>query len=477
MDNSENKNFIETKKTKNDTLFKKMFTFATYNPLYGIKHLINKSNKEEKTMNTYIILIACLSLLGFVFYATMCRFKVKRLSSEANKEEIRLKHQLINLTDLKNIDAYIMIIDENFIITNTNYYIKTNTEAPESNVRVGELIRCKNGIDAGACGGHENCSFCLIRNHIKEAFQSQKEFKDIETAMTFYQTGPSIEAIDVFVSVSGAPIKLQEKQYILLTVKDITNLKKKQEELRQAKREAESATRIKSAFIANLNHEIRTPLNIISGFANLLGNTGDTNERHEYIQLINENTEKLTNLIDDILELSELESNNIDATYNETDLNQVLHKIFGTYNTDTLQNKQLTLSLDLPYPVCYIHAVDKWLTQVFEKTVPLMIRYTKEKNQMTIGYKVRENDIYCYLFSTDANMVPLGSEAYIFEWFHKSFTDNQNTGILLAISRKIIGLMGGEIALFTEKDKGTTLWFTLPVQPIKEPKGANDLFA
>lgn len=58
-------------------------------------------------MNTYIILIACLSLLSFVVYATMCRLKVKRLSSEANKEEILLKHQLMNLTALKNIDAYI----------------------------------------------------------------------------------------------------------------------------------------------------------------------------------------------------------------------------------------------------------------------------------------------------------------------------------------------------------------------------------
>ena len=429
-------------------------------------------------MSLYILLIIYLSLLGLLISATVYYFKYKKLSlSQERKKDKQLKDELMSLTALKNIDAYIMVTDEDFFVSNTNYYIKTNTEPPKSPIRVGELIRCKNGIDAGHCGDHENCSLCNIRKQIKIALKSHTEFKDVETAMTLYKLGSLTETYNIVVCVSGSPVEFQGKTSILLTVKDITNLKKKQEELRQAKREAESATRIKSAFIANLNHEIRTPLNIISGFANLLGNTNDPKERREYIQLIDENTEKLTKLIDDILELSKLESHNIDATYVETDLNQVFHRVNEMYDPAILTSKELTLTLNLPYPICYIHIVDKWLTQVLEKVVLLMIRYTKEKNQMTIGYEIRENDIYCYLFSTDANMVPLGSEAYIFEWFHKSFTDNQNTGILLAISRKIIGLMGGEMALFTEKDKGTTLWFTLPVQPIKSPKGENDLFA
>jgi len=429
-------------------------------------------------MILYIILITYILLVGLIIYATVYFFKFKRLSlSIANKKEKQQRRELMNDTALKNIDAYILITDENFAVTDTNYYMKTSTEAPQNSVRIGELIRCKNGLDAGACGTHKNCSLCAIRKHITKAFQDRTGFKDMETLMTLYISGSSTDTTDTYVCVSGAPIEVQGKQYILLTVKDITNLKKKQEELQKAKKEAESGAKLKSAFIANLNHEIRTPLNIISGFANLLGNTDNPNERQEYMQLISENTEKLTNLIDDILELSELESKTIDATYAETDLNQIFIKTEKAYDNILLNNNERTISLDLPYPVCYIHIVDKWLTQVLEKTVSLMVHYTKGNNQMTIGYKVRENDIYCYLFSTDAKIVPIGSEACVFEWFHKAFTDNENTGILLAISKKIVELMGGEMGLFTEEEKGTTLWFTLPVQPIKEPKGANDLFA
>ena len=361
-------------------------------------------------MILYIILITYILLVGLIIYATVYFFKFKRLSlSIANKKEKQQRRELMNDTALKNIDAYILITDENFAVTDTNYYMKTSTEAPQNSVRIGELIRCKNGLDAGACGTHKNCSLCAIRKHITKAFQDRTGFKDMETLMTLYISGSSTDTTDTYVCVSGAPIEVQGKQYILLTVKDITNLKKKQEELQKAKKEAESGAKLKSAFIANLNHEIRTPLNIISGFANLLGNTDNPNERQEYMQLISENTEKLTNLIDDILELSELESKTIDATYAETDLNQIFIKTEKAYDNILLNNNERTISLDLPYPVCYIHIVDKWLTQVLEKTVSLMVHYTKGNNQMTIGYKVRENDIYCYLFSTDAKIVPIWS--------------------------------------------------------------------
>ena len=135
-----------------------------------------------------------------------------------------------------------------------------------------------------------------------------------------------------FVNLSTRSVIVRnEKGEIIgaLTIsRDITTLKKVHEELIKANMEAEASNRLKSSFLANISHEIRTPLNSVVGFSNLLLSNDLTNEmKEEYIEHINHNSEKLLQIIGDIIDLSRLESSQIEITYEEASVNGIVNEI------------------------------------------------------------------------------------------------------------------------------------------------------
>ena len=390
--------------------------------------------------------------------------KTKSLNKEvlAQKNELGLNKDFSDAI-LRNIDAYIVLANRNFLVEKTNYY-SLNSEKDDCVLhRVGELLRCKNALDSGACGTHENCKSCPVRASIERCFREKNSFSRLEAPMRLYLSDDTDNYVDCVVSVSGAYMVQNRDEKVLLTVRDITRLKKVQEELEAARRVAEVAGEQKTAFLANMSHEIRTPLNAIVGFAGLLSNASES-ERNSYVEIIKGNTNMLLQLVNDILDMSKIEAGTLEFIYSDTDVNQIMRELEGIFRLRLEEaDSPVRIVFEPCLPVCFIHTEKNRMSQVLSNFLSNAFKYTKE-GSITLGYKVREDDIYFYVQDTGAG-IPAGKVDKVFERFMKLDAKKQGTGLGLSISRTIIKKLGGEIGVFSEYGKGSTFWFTLPVKP------------
>ena len=390
--------------------------------------------------------------------------KTKSLNKEvlAQKNELGLNKDFSDAI-LRNIDAYIVLANRNFLVEKTNYY-SLNSEKDDCVLhRVGELLRCKNALDSGACGTHENCKSCPVRASIERCFREKNSFSRLEAPMRLYLSDDTDNYVDCVVSVSGAYMVQNRDEKVLLTVRDITRLKKVQEELEAARRVAEVAGEQKTAFLANMSHEIRTPLNAIVGFAGLLANASES-ERNSYVEIIKGNTNMLLQLVNDILDMSKIEAGTLEFIYSDTDVNQIMRELEGVFRLRLEEaDSSVRIVFEPCLPVCFIHTEKNRVSQVLSNFLSNAFKYTKE-GSITLGYKVREDDIYFYVQDTGAG-IPAGKVDKVFERFMKLDAKKQGTGLGLSISRTIIKKLGGEIGVFSEYGKGSTFWFTLPVKP------------
>ena len=390
--------------------------------------------------------------------------KTKSLNKEvlAQKNELGLNKDFSDAI-LRNIDAYIVLANRNFLVEKTNYY-SLNSEKDDCVLhRVGELLRCKNALDSGACGTHENCKSCPVRASIERCFREKNSFSRLEAPMRLYLSDDTDNYVDCVVSVSGAYMVQNRDEKVLLTVRDITRLKKVQEELEAARRVAEVAGEQKTAFLANMSHEIRTPLNAIVGFAGLLSNASES-ERNSYVEIIKGNTNMLLQLVNDILDMSKIEAGTLEFIYSDTDVNQIMRELEGIFRLRLEEaDSPVRIVFEPCLPVCFIHTEKNRVSQVLSNFLSNAFKYTKE-GSITLGSKVREDDIYFYVQDTGAG-IPAGKVDKVFERFMKLDAKKQGTGLGLSISRTIIKKLGGEIGVFSEYGKGSTFWFTLPVKP------------
>lgn len=390
--------------------------------------------------------------------------KTKSLNKEvlAQKNELGLNKDFSDAI-LRNIDAYIVLANRNFLVEKTNYY-SLNSEKDDCVLhRVGELLRCKNALDSGACGTHENFKSCPVRASIERCFREKNSFSRLEAPMRLYLSDDTDNYVDCVVSVSGAYMVQNRDEKVLLTVRDITRLKKVQEELEAARRVAEVAGEQKTAFLANMSHEIRTPLNAIVGFAGLLSNASES-ERNSYVEIIKGNTNMLLQLVNDILDMSKIEAGTLEFIYSDTDVNQIMRELEGIFRLRLEEaDSPVRIVFEPCLPVCFIHTEKNRVSQVLSNFLSNAFKYTKE-GSITLGYKVREDDIYFYVQDTGAG-IPAGKVDKVFERFMKLDAKKQGTGLGLSISRTIIKKLGGEIGVFSEYGKGSTFWFTLPVKP------------
>lgn len=390
--------------------------------------------------------------------------KTKNLSKEVVVKESELSlNKDFSDAILRNIDAYIVLANRNFLVEKTNYY-SLNDEADDGVFhRVGELLRCKNALDSGACGTHENCKYCPVRASIEKCFREKNGFSQLEAPMRLYLSNDTGNYVDCIVSVSGAYMLLDGDEKVLLTVRDITRLKKIQEELEVARQVAEVAGEQKTAFLANMSHEIRTPLNAIVGFAGLLANASEA-ERNSYVEIIKGNTNMLLQLVNDILDMSKIEAGTLEFIYSDTDVNQIMRELEGIFRLRLEEaDSPVRIVFEPCLPVCFIHTEKNRVSQVLSNFLSNAFKYTKE-GTITLGYKVREDDIYFYVQDTGTGIQAENVDK-VFERFMKLDAKKQGTGLGLSISQTIIKKLGGEIGVFSEYGKGSTFWFTLPVKP------------
>lgn len=235
---------------------------------------------------------------------------------------------------------------------------------------------------------------------------------------------------------------------------DITELKDS-----QLKRErAEELDRLKSAFLVNMSHEIRTPLNAIVGFSQLLAETDDPEERHEFVEIIDSNNRMLLQLISDILDLAKIESGTMDFKFADMSVKEVINEIVTSFRIKMPDNVALIAPKDSPE--CQIYSDRMRLTQVISNFLNNAIKYTSE-GCITLAYEIIGDEIKFSVTDTGDGMSQ-EIQAHIFDRFYKGNTFKQGTGLGLSICETIVNRLGGRIGVNSELGKGSTFWFTHP---------------
>lgn len=237
-------------------------------------------------------------------------------------------------------------------------------------------------------------------------------------------------------------------------------LKRAHQRMKEAQLKAEEANQLKSAFLANMSHEIRTPLNAIVGFSNLLSMVEDKEEMLEYAGIIETNTELLLQLINDILDMSKIESGMYDFHVTQVDANQLMSEVEQVARL-RIRTDEVSLSFAERLPQCVFHTDKNRLIQVLTNLVVNAIKFTSQ-GEIQIGYRLQDaHTLYFYVSDTGCGMSAEQCE-HVFERFVKYNTFIQGTGLGLSICKMIIEKLGGEIGVQPESGKGSVFWFTLP---------------
>lgn len=244
------------------------------------------------------------------------------------------------------------------------------------------------------------------------------------------------------------------------------DLEKAMKDLEKALEKAKEADLMKSAFLANMSHEIRTPLNAIVGFSNLLNSYTefdlDQEDRDSFVELINTNSELLLNLINDILDLSRIESGRMSFVLEPCSLNELMTDIYHTYQV--LMPEGVELKLDIPDESIQIEVDKHRLTQVVNNYINNAIKFTHE-GHILIGYRYKHPD-QVHIFVEDTGMgIPKEKLGSIFERFTKLNEFAKGTGLGLSICKVIAEHLGGYVDVESELGKGSRFSIVLPLTP------------
>lgn len=247
---------------------------------------------------------------------------------------------------------------------------------------------------------------------------------------------------------------------------------KRTAQYKEAKENAEESDRLKSAFLANMSHEIRTPLNAIIGFSELLMQPElAENDKNKYLELIHNNGNGLLNLLNDIIDISIIESGKLYLNIEEINLYEVLDKFYKNY----LPKKELIEKPHIKF-IIDLEELDKKLTiktdknrllQILAHLVDNGVKYTSN-GEVCMQVKPENEEMIFQVKDTGIGIEPHQTEN-IFNRFHK--VDNTDTspyrgsGLGLAISKRLVEILGGEIWVKSVPGIGSTFFFTIPKQP------------
>lgn len=292
----------------------------------------------------------------------------------------------------------------------------------------------------------------LIRSHERMEMQ--------ETYVTAHGDTRIVQTLKTLVPLEGrAPL-------IIGIAWDITNMQSIEQELIQARIKAEQSDRLKTAFLANMSHEIRTPLNAIVGFSRLMTVANNPEDEKLYSDIINQNSEILLQLINDILDLSKIEAGTLEYVRQPMDLGELCRNIYETHKGRV--HDEVTLVLDNKDATLVVNEDKNRLMQVITNLITNAIKFTFH-GEIRFGFNVGEDCIHFYVKDTGMGISEEKIKS-IFERFVKLNAFVQGTGLGLAICRMIVEKIGGEITAESKLNKGSTFRFTIPYDSnVKRP--------
>lgn len=268
-----------------------------------------------------------------------------------------------------------------------------------------------------------------------------------------------------YVVTSKALVPAENRLPLIIGIAwDITEQKKTERELIEARIKAEESDRLKSAFLANMSHEIRTPLNAIVGFSKLIADAADADEKQLFADIIDSNSELLLQLINDILDLSKIEAGTLEFNSRTMDMRVLCQEQLAIHKTRVKEGVRLVLDDRAGSVVCL--GDHNRLAQVYTNLIGNAIKFTAQ-GEIRFGYGVEGDRITGYVSDTGIGIAQ-DKMASVFERFIKLNDFAAGTGLGLSITKMIVERMGGTIGVSSEQGRGTTFRFSIPY---RRPEG------
>ncbi|MFC2104759.1 tetratricopeptide repeat protein [Bacteroidota bacterium] len=307
---------------------------------------------------------------------------------------------------------------------------------------------------------------------------SKGEIRNLQTTLTpFLNKNGEIQKL-IFIDTDISELKeaeqeiLQKNEEISVQKEELEKhryhleqvVNRRTKDLKIAKEKAEESDRLKSSFLANMSHEIRTPMNAIIGYSDLLSdNQIDSDSKNNLISEISTNCYSLLNIIDNVLDLARIDTNQLKVQKEKFSLDILITSIYNSY-LDVINLKKLKFELLIPKKNIEIFSDEYRIKQIFSNLIDNSIKFT-EKGKIEIGYNINPTTIEFFIKDTGIGL-SIDQQNHIFNRFTKIEDDKRKlyrgAGLGLAICRNIVKLINGDIWVESEPEKGAAFYFTIP---------------
>ncbi|WP_368028674.1 ATP-binding protein [Arcobacter sp. s6] len=269
--------------------------------------------------------------------------------------------------------------------------------------------------------------------------------------------------------------KVDEKTKELLQINETLEkeVENRTESLKEALLKAQNSDKVKSTFLANMSHEIRTPLNSIIGFSELLTNNSNIDESSKkYSSIIEDSAKSLLAIINDILDISKIESGNFDINIRQTNIHEISRNVYELFSTKANEkNIDINFNVNKDIPNCVLSDGIR-IRQVLSNLLNNAIKFTKENGKIDFKISfIQEKDNFIklrFLVKDNGIGIPSNKLLNIFEPFiqvdNESNRQYEGTGLGLSISSHIIKLLGSKIEVSSQIDFGSSFWFDLELE-------------
>jgi len=495
-DITEQKLYIEELKKK-EILFHNLFTDAPMVKLIidAFSGKIIKANKSASLFYGFPEV-----MLKDINFKDLCKDgerALEKLKEILNKNIslIKLKQKLSNNT-IKDVEMFAgpVLIDNNIYVYATiidiTEQLKTNKRLLESEERFKlifkttpdaiAILKFPEGIFYDINDTFEKITGFAKNEVIGKSVKDLEVFCDINDIEKLHNEILKNRSITNFESkfklkngktgyglLSAAVFDSEGESYLIVIVRNITDRKIMEEELRISKEKAEESDKMKTAFLHNISHEIRTPLNGIIGFADLLKNKELTEEKREkYLNIIIGSAYQLLGIVSDIIEISKIEAGIIPIHTTIFNLNEVCDELYILFSKkiNIEENLEFYVYKELPDYQSVIETDKEKLKQILSGLLNNAFKYTKN-GKIEFGYNVKDSYLQFYVKDTGFG-IPENEKKKIFERFYRGTMEEHQkqsgSGLGLSIAKSLIEAMGGKIWVESTVNVGSCFYFTLP---------------
>ncbi|MDF1547224.1 MAG: ATP-binding protein [Bacteroidales bacterium] len=378
----------------------------------------------------------------------------------------------------KNLPIAVVIVDENTRIITVNHTGRNLAGTTENEIigqLFGKAFHCSYMKDSMECTDKAR-ETCIIRSAVKHSIEHKTDNFKTEGQLPFNLNGSTINKI---ISLSATYLE-QEQPMVLLSFDEITQQRKNETQLLIQNKKLESinsklesaiikskeSDMLKSGIIANISHEIRTPMNGIIGFSEMLMKPSIPDEKKEiYLNIIRESSFRLLRIVNDILDISKIETDNLDIINESFCVNSLIMEMQLLFiHKATKKNIELIPHKDLQDNESVIISDRLRLVQILNNLLENAFKFT-EKGKIEYGYLLK-NDFLEFYIADNGIGIAEEQQNKVFEGFYQVQMNNNRKfagiGVGLSISQKLVELLGGKIWLKSFEGKGSTFYFTIP---------------